>query len=111
VRTRRSLLVIAALAASLVVPVGAQAQSAGDEQYTDPFSQSEPPSQGQQQGSTGQAPSQPATPAQSSGQAPAEAAPAQQAPAQLPRTGFAAALTAAYGCVLLLAGFAIRRRV
>lgn len=111
-RTPRSLITAAAIAASLAAPAGALAQSAGDEQYTDPFGQSGTPAQGQQQqeqqGAAGQAPSQTAAPAPDSGQA----APAQAAPAQLPRTGGSAVvLTLTAGSLMLLAGFAIRRDV
>jgi hypothetical protein len=45
VRTRQSLLTLAAVTASLAFPAGAIAQSAGDEQYTDPFGQEEAPAQ------------------------------------------------------------------
>ena len=37
VRRHRSLLTLLAMAASLALPAGALAQSAGDEQYSDPF--------------------------------------------------------------------------
>ena len=110
-RNRRSPLIVAAVAAALAAPAGALAQSAGDEQYTDPFSQSEPPPDQQTQAPGDQSSSQPAAPAGDSGQAAPEAAPAQDAPAQLPRTGFAIALTGSAGYTLLLAGIALRRRL
>jgi hypothetical protein len=114
VLTRLSLLI---LVAALAVPAGALAQSAGDEQYTDPFG-------GQDQGAT----EQPAAPPSDTGSEPApggdgsaepepsaEAAPSAE-PAQtttsptLPRTGAPVVLFAAAGYALLLAGVAIRRQ-
>jgi cell division protein FtsN len=110
-RNRVSPLIVAAIAASLAAPAGALAQSAGDEQYTDPFSQSEPRADQQAQAPGNQSSSEPAAPGSGSGQAAPAAAPAQDAPAQLPRTGFALALTGSAGYALLLAGIAIRRRL
>jgi len=112
VRTLRFLLTAALTAALLALPAGALAQSAGDEQYTDPFGESDTPAQGQEQGAEEQAPAQQPAPA---GEA-APAAPAQsgqaQAPAQLPHKGsFGIVLSLATGSVMLLAGFAIRRTV
>ena len=100
------------VAASLAVPPGALAQSAGDEQYTDPFAESDTPAQGQQQQEE-PAPSQPAPQAGAEDQsqaAPAQVGQQEAAPTELPRTGgYGAVLTLATGYVLLLAGFAIRR--
>ena len=99
-------------ASVLALPSHALAQSAGDEQYADPFGQVEQPDGGQ-----GQAPDQ---------SAPAPAAPAQTAPAPgadqsvasqetaaptLPRTGLPAILLAGTGALLLGAGTTLRRRV
>jgi LPXTG-motif cell wall-anchored protein len=119
VRRRRPLLTIAALAASLALPSAALAQSAGDDQYTDPFSGQEAPAQGDNGGSQGDSGSAP--PPASGGDA--GTAPAQEAPPAeggngeaagetLPRTGppEPVPLLAAAGCALLLGGFAIRRR-
>lgn len=87
-----------------LLPAGAAAQSAGDEQYEDPFAD-EP---------TQQAPAAPpaSTPAPSA-PAPAAAAPAtaaapQASAAQLPRTGGEAWLLALAGLGLLSAGVALR---
>ena len=90
-----------------LVPAAASAQSAGDEQYEDPFGDEQPQSQATP------APAQAAEPAQSEA-TPAPAAPAQPvpapaaAPAQLPRTGGDARLPALLGLVLLSAGVALR---
>jgi hypothetical protein len=100
---------------ALALPSAAHAQSAGDEQYTDPFSnqgdngsQQQPSNSGSQGGGgQGSAP----TTAQGQTTAPgASAAPAQ--PAQtgtLPRTGGQAPLLFAYGWVLLVTGTTLRR--
>ena len=102
---RRSLSVAAALLALL--PAGAAAQSAGDEQYEDPFA--DDPAQ--------EAPAAPpaSTPAPAA-PAPAAAAPATAAPAaapqataaQLPRTGGEAWLLALAGLAAMSAGVALR---
>jgi len=91
-----------------LVPAAASAQSAGDEQYEDPFGDEQPQSQATP--APTQAPA--AEPAQSEAPAaPAPAAPAQAAPApaaaQLPRTGGDAWLPALLGLVLLSAGVAL----
>jgi len=88
----------------------AWAQSAGDEQYDDPFAGQE------DQGSSAQ-PAPTATPAPAPAAAPAaqQAAPAQAAPtasaAQLPRTGADALLTALAGVGLVMAGVGLRLRL
>jgi hypothetical protein len=97
----------------LAAPAAALAQSAGDEQYVDPF---------QGEGNGGQAeqpepapapepaPEQPSEPLPSAdGDAPA-AEPAQESAPTLPRTGAPVVLFAAAGYALLLAGIAIRRQ-
>ena len=94
-----------------LLPSAAMAQSAGDEQYEDPFA--DEPAQ--------QAPAAPpaSTPAPAAPAAPAEPAPAAAAPAtiaaapqasaaQLPRTGGEAWLLALAGLALLSAGVALR---
>jgi hypothetical protein len=104
-------LILAAL--MLALPAAALAQSAGDEQYADPFGPTEEPngSQGQQ----AQAPEQEAAPAP----APAEpAAPAEEVTASqetaaptLPATGLPAGVLAAGGALLLAGGTTLRRLV
>ena len=91
-----------------LVPAAASAQSAGDEQYEDPFGDEQPQSQATP--APTQAPA--AEPAQSQA-TPAPAAPelsADMPPAQsqLPRTGGDAWLPALLGLVLLSAGVALR---
>jgi hypothetical protein len=91
----------------LAMPAAALAQSAGDEQYTDPFGESENPADTQAQGAP--APESEAAPA-----APAEgeeAVASQQADSPaLPATGGPAALLAGGGALLLAGGAALRRR-
>ena len=102
-----------AVATLALIPAGASAQSAGDEQYEDPFGDATP--QAQATPAPAQAPA--AAPAQS--QTPAPAAPTQPAPAasasapaaELPRTGGDAWLPALLGLILLSAGVALRARV
>jgi hypothetical protein len=99
---------------ALALPGVAAAQSAGDEQYTDPFGQGEAPAQQEP------APEQPVeqTPAAPEpapgGNATVEVAPTDEAVAEsspsLPRTGAPVILFAAMGYALLLAGIAIRRK-
>jgi hypothetical protein len=90
----------------LALPTAAMAQGAGDEQYQDPFGQSDQPNGSQDQPAAepeaAPAPATPAEPAVSSQQS---AAPA------LPRTGFPAFLLASAGAMLLAGGTALRRRV
>jgi hypothetical protein len=97
----------------LALPTVATAQNAGDEQYADPFGQTDQPngSQGEQGGDT----QEPAAPAQEA----APAAPAQEqavasqdtAAPTLPRSGLPAHLLAGAGALLLAAGLTLRRLV
>jgi hypothetical protein len=108
----RPLLILIAVLASLCVPAATLAQSAGDEQYTDPFAEQDeaPAQQGQEQPAAPPA----ETPAEPSpgGNGEAEAAEAAQpASPTLPRTGAPVLLLAAAGYALLLGGVAIRRQV
>jgi LPXTG-motif cell wall-anchored protein len=107
---RRSLSIAAVVLA--MAPACAAAQSAGDEQYQDPF--------GKQQAQSTPAPAAPAQAPATTPAAPGTPAPAapnqpapsavQAAPAQLPRTGGDARLPALLGLVLLSAGVALRAR-
>jgi hypothetical protein len=99
------LLVVAALA----LPAAALAQSAGDDQYVDPFEGGE---QAQEQPQP-EAPAEPAPTPEASPEAPAaEEATAQPEPTAptLPRTGLPALGAFAAGAVLIAAGAALRRR-
>jgi len=128
--------VLALLAALLVLagaPAVAAAQSAGDDQYVDPFAGQDAGGGGGSSG--GQSGSSPSASAPSSSapssSAPSSSAPSSSAPSssatapaaspapattapvstQLPYTGTATALRALLGAVLLLAGVALRLRV
>jgi hypothetical protein len=104
---RRSLAVAGTVLALL--PAAAAAQSAGDEQYSDPFANQSP----SPTPAATQAPAAAAQPAQST-PAPAAAPAASNAPAQaaqLPRTGWDAGVPGALGLVLMSAGVALRARV
>lgn len=100
----------AALAATLVValPGGAAfGQSAGDEQYADPFD--DPPARSEGPDRVAGAPATPPAPAGANAER-GSAAPAQAtAPAQLPRTGYDVELLLVAGAVLLLSGVSVRR--
>jgi len=97
-----------------LMPAGALAQSAGDEQYEDPFGDQAPPAQ-----ATPEAAPAPAAEPAPAPAAPAPAAPTQPAPApaaqpvqagqaELPRTGGDARIPPGLGLVLLAAGVALR---
>jgi hypothetical protein len=124
VQKHRRLLTLAALATLLALPSSALGQSAGDEQYTDPFGQEDPAAQQQEPAPAPEQPAEPA-PTQPAEPAPggngtvepapsAETAPtteaAQDGSATLPRTGAPVFLFGAIGYALLLAGIAIRRK-
>jgi hypothetical protein len=118
----RSRLAALLVALALLAPASAFAQSAGDEQYADPFGdgQSQSGSQGSSNdqgsssgGGTTTAQAAPtATPAPAQAPAPT-ATTAQAAPAapQLPRTGGDPITPAVAGFWLLLGGVALRARV
>jgi LPXTG-motif cell wall-anchored protein len=91
-----------------LLPAGAAAQSAGDEQYQDPFA--DEPAQEAPAAPPAATPAPAAPPAQApASEAPATAAAAPQAAAaQLPRTGGEAWLLALAGLILLSAGVALR---
>lgn len=100
-------------AGALMLPAAAQGQSAGDEQYQDPFGGEE-----QEQPEPTPAPEEPA-PSDDGATQSAQTAPAptvttaQSVPAaqeQLPRTGADEGLVALAGGVLLASGLALRRR-
>jgi len=110
---RRIAVLIAALA--LAAPGTALAQSAGDEQYQDPFAGDDQSQSGDSQGGgseTAQATPTPVPVAPSQAPAPTAApAPAVAASQQLPRTGNDPITPAVAGFWLLLGGVALRARV
>ena len=106
----RRLLALFLTLSMLALPSVAAAQSAGDEQYADPFGQTEQPNGSQEQPAPEPQPAPaPAAPTA----APAEQAVAsQQAQAPtLPATGVPAHLLASMGALLLASGALLRRRV
>ena len=124
----RALIALITAAALLAMPAMALGQSAGDEQYTDPFQggdgggQEQPAEQPSAEQPSAPAPSEPAPPVEPApgGNGTAEAAPlaepapsaeaAQEASPTLPRTGLPVLILATIGYALLLAGIAIRRK-
>jgi hypothetical protein len=112
---------ISMLLTALAVPGAALAQSAGDEQYSDPFGPEEP----QQQEEQPQAPAQPAEPEPAPAPAPAgdssppaeessgdlTPAPAQSSDPSLPVTGLPALAMLIAGAGLFAAGAVVRRRL
>jgi cytoskeletal protein RodZ len=117
----RSRLAALLVALALLAPASAFAQSAGDEQYADPFggdqSQSDNQGSSSDQGSSSGGGTTTAQAAPTATPAPATSAPtattAQAAPAapQLPRTGGDPITPAVAGFWLLLGGVALRARV
>jgi hypothetical protein len=115
----RPLTLLLAALALLALPPTALSQSAGDEQYADPFGEVEEPSGSPEpQGGTedGSAPAAPAPAAPPTPATPAETVADDSAvsdieatSAQLPRTGLPVAFLATLGAVMLLAGVTIRR--
>jgi hypothetical protein len=108
----RRLVTLLVAASMLALPSAALAQSAGDEQYADPFGQVKDGGGGN--GQQNQAPAQsapaPAAPAQTATPTADQAVASQDTAAPtLPRTGLPAWYLALYGAVLLLAGTALRR--
>lgn len=111
----RALAALLMLAAVLVLPAAALAQSAGDEQYVDPFQggQEQPaqPPEEAPAAPTEPAPAEPApaAPATPSAEGEVTAAPAQTEAPTLPQTGLPVVLILSAGYALMLAGVALRR--
>jgi LPXTG-motif cell wall-anchored protein len=99
------ILVVAGILLALL-PSAAAAQSAGDEQYQDPFA--DEPTQEAPAAPPSSAPAVPAAPAPAPASAPAAASASQGATAELPRTGAETWLLALAGLALLAAGLALR---
>jgi hypothetical protein len=100
---------VLACAVLLALPASALAQSAGDNQYTDPFSGQSQGGGGNSGGGNAQASPQTAQAAPAAPSATASQAQQPDQGAALPRTGFPTLLPLAYGLVLLLGGVALRR--
>jgi hypothetical protein len=110
----RRLVTLLLAASMLVLPSAALAQSAGDEQYADPFGQVEEPNRSQGEPTQAPEPTQEAAPAPAPAEPTAsgeEAVVSQQADSPtLPVTGLPAGLLAGTGALLLAAGTTLRRR-
>jgi LPXTG-motif cell wall-anchored protein len=105
----RRLVAVFLAVSMLALPSAAAAQSAGDEQYADPFGQTEQPNESQEQ----PAPEPQPAPAPAAPAVPAEQAVASQETAAptLPATGIPAHLLASMGALLFASGVLLRRRV
>jgi hypothetical protein len=108
---RRPLIAAACAVLALSLPAAAFADSAGDNQYQDPFSNvpSQPKQQNNQSSGT-QGTTQPSAPTTTSAPAQSNSGTDPTAHAdQLPRTGFPLLPVAALGAALLGAGLVLRR--
>jgi hypothetical protein len=103
---------IAALlvAGLLAAPAGALAQSAGDEQYSDPFGNSDTPSQNDGGSNGSPAPSSDPNAAAPAADGTEAAADPASGAATLPHTGFPAGLAAMLGALLLVLGASVWQR-
>ena len=119
VRVRPHAVLILALLAALAVPGAAFGQSAGDEQYSDPFAgedqqQQNQQQQQQQQAQQPEAPAQPveqsATPAPADSSAEEATAPTESSDPSLPVTGLPALTLFVLGAGMLASGLLVRRR-
>ena len=106
VRAFVALLVLAALAA---MPGAALAQSAGDDQYSDPFQGDDPAAEQPQPEAPAEQPAAPPATVADEADSSVQAAQATSAPA-LPRTGLPLLAVALAGAVLLGTGAVLRRR-
>lgn len=105
---RRRLLAALAAVTLLAAPAAALGQSAGDEQYADPFGDVNEPTQ--EEGASNGSP-EPAADPTAPATGPATAAGADPGTGNsLPNTGFPAALSALLGALLLGTGVSMRRR-
>ena len=114
VRARPQALLILALLAALIVPSAAFGQSAGDEQYSDPFGEDQQQEQQPepQQPASGQpeTPAEPVEPAPTGGSAEKAVAPTESSDPSLPVTGLPALTLLALGAGMLATGLLVRRR-
>jgi hypothetical protein len=105
----RRLVILLTAVSLLALPSASLAQSAGDEQYSDPFSQAEQPNGSQGEGTQSSEPTAPAQTTQTS-----QAAETAQDPAPgptLPATGLPIGLLAGTGLLLLAGGTTLRRQL
>ena len=109
----RRLVILLTAVSLLALPAAALAQSAGDEQYSDPFDQVEQPNGSQGQGTQTSEPTPPAQPTQTTqtAQAPAETAQDAAPAPTLPATGLPIGLLAGTGLLLLAGGTTLRRQL
>jgi hypothetical protein len=118
VRAQPHVLLILALLAALAVPGAAFGQSAGDEQYSDPFAGEDQQQQNQPQAeqpapqpeAPAQPVEQPAAPAPADSSAEEATAPAESSDPSLPVTGLPALTLLALGAGMLASGLLVRRR-
>jgi hypothetical protein len=107
---RRTVALLLAMS-MLALPAFATAQSAGDEQYADPFGETEQPDGSQEEA----APEPPAAPAPAPAEPPVveqQVVASQQADAPtLPATGLPALVLAGAGTLMFAGGAALHRRV
>jgi hypothetical protein len=119
-RGRYIVVALVALLVAVALPAAAVAQSAGEDQYTDPLQGGGGGSSGGGGGSSGggsgggggggDAPAQPAQSQTETTPAPTQATPAQADDSGgLPRTGFPVAVLVGAGLILLSGGLALRR--
>jgi hypothetical protein len=106
----RRLVILLTAVSLLALPAAALAQSAGDEQYSDPFSQADQPNDSQGQGTESPEPTAPTQTTQTS-QAPAETAQDPAPGPSLPATGLPIGLLAGTGLLLLAGGTTLRRQL
>ncbi len=108
-RARPQALLILALLIALVVPSAAFAQSAGDDQYSDPFGEDQ---QQEQQPASQQpeTPAAPVEPAPTDGSGEEAVVPTESSDPSLPVTGLPALTLLALGAGMLATGLLVRRR-
>jgi len=117
--SRKTLAAAFGIAALIAFPAGAGAQSAGDEQYSDPLEGQSQDQGGSDNSGSGNSGSQGSAPSGSSGAGPSSQGSSSGSASQsqsgsgtteLARTGFPAGLLALGGAAIAGAGFGLRRR-
>ena len=107
----RRLAILLAGLCLLALPSAALAQSAGDEQYSDPFGEVDQPNGSQDEPAETPAAEAPAAEGAAPATSGGEATASQETGPTLPRTGLPAGLVAAGGALLVAGGGGLRRRV